>query len=60
MPTGVKMKWLSGGCNEAEHTTIDIQTEILKNNTKTTFLREREKKAIDEGRIQFNFFMYTS
>ena len=54
------MKWLSGGCNEAEHTTTDIQTEILKNNTKTTFLREREKKAIDEGRIQFNFFVYTS
>ena len=50
------MKWLGGVCNEAERTTTDIQTEILKNNTKTTFLREREKKAIDEGRIQFNFF----
>ena len=45
MPTAVRVKWLSGGCNEAERTTTDIQTEILKDNTKTTFFeRKREER----------------
>lgn len=43
---------LSWGCHEAEYIPKNIQTEILKNNTKTILW---EKKDTEEGRIQFTF-----